>query len=285
MGVPSGQWDTIDKLSPQLLLASFSTGGGTCVGLNCTEPPFDNKEVRQAMMVGTDPAGFMMLAHAEGMYKRWWPSSPANPTVYIPTEELPAKDQLLYTYNPELAAQMLVDAGYPEGLKTSIYCRSITSALDQAALLKDQWSKIGVDAEIVSMDQSSLAAVQYAVTYKGAIVAGLDAANPIVTLTSEAPTGAWFNFSGFSDEACDELMAELVLAADVDEQNRLCKEGARIMLDELPYIQLTPSATRVYWWPWLKNYYGEFSLTDGAIHELIPYMWLDQDLKEEMGYK
>ena len=38
-----------------------------------------------------------------------------------------------------------------------------------------------------------------------------------------------------------------------------------------------------FWWPWLKNYHGE--LTVGYYNVISPqYIWLDQDLKEAMGY-
>jgi peptide/nickel transport system substrate-binding protein len=284
MAPPIAQWETIDRLSPDLISVTFSTGGGSAIGLNCTEPPFDEKEVRQAMIIGTDVTGFMRLLHAESLPQRWWPSSPANPAVYIPTEDLPAATQVLFTYNPTLAKQMLADAGYPEGFRTSIYVSSGATSLDIAALAKDQWVKIGVEADIVSMDPSTLASYQYAVTYEGTVVAGLDAANPIVTLVSEAQTGAWFNFAGYSNAAFDEVMDELAVEFDTPEQNRLCKEGALTMLEEFPYIPLSPTVTRVYWWPWLNNYYGEFSLSDGAMHSMIPYMWIDQGLKAEMGY-
>jgi len=41
----------------------------------------------------------------------------------------------------------------------------------------------------------------------------------------------------------------------------------------------------VYWWPWIKNYYGEVRLQDDCCwSQIMNYLWVDQDLKEEMGY-
>jgi len=39
-----------------------------------------------------------------------------------------------------------------------------------------------------------------------------------------------------------------------------------------------------YWWPWIKNYYGERSIGDGELATILAYAWIDQDLKAEMGY-
>ena len=38
------------------------------------------------------------------------------------------------------------------------------------------------------------------------------------------------------------------------------------------------------WWPWLKNYHGEYSIGAGNLNLFAKYVWIDQDLKEKMGY-
>ena len=38
------------------------------------------------------------------------------------------------------------------------------------------------------------------------------------------------------------------------------------------------------WWPWLKNYTGEESVGYYNAPNWLPYVWVDQDLKKEMGY-
>jgi hypothetical protein len=45
------------------------------------------------------------------------------------------------------------------------------------------------------------------------------------------------------------------------------------------------TVARMYYWPWIKNYYGEFTNTDdGTFGSLIQLMWIDENLKKEMGY-
>ncbi|MBA7554131.1 hypothetical protein ES705_46743 [subsurface metagenome] len=39
-----------------------------------------------------------------------------------------------------------------------------------------------------------------------------------------------------------------------------------------------------FWWPWVKNYYGERHATDIQLATYMAHAWLDQNLKAEMGY-
>jgi peptide/nickel transport system substrate-binding protein len=279
-----GQWDNYDSISPNLVSHTCAVGSGMALGLNCKKPPFDKKTVRQAVTIGTDMHAFAKYMRSDDQPIRFHPSSSKNPTVFVPDNELPEEIRALYNHDPAKAKKMLADAGYPKGFKTSIYCRNIARDQDVAAMVKDQWTKIGIDADIVVMDPSPLAKVMYAVEYDGALVATIDAANPIIVLSSEGKTGAWYNFSGWSNTAFDEIMTALEREIDIDKQNRMCKEGALLMMAGAPYLPLAPRVVRAYWWRWLNNYYGEFSLSDGAIHQLLPYMWIDQDLKKELGF-
>ena len=284
MGPQLGQWDTYGKISPDLKSYSDAIGSGYCVGLNNKKPPFDNVAVRQAVTVGTDMKAFAKYLKSDDQPIRFHPSSPKNPTVFIPDGELPAEIRALYSYDPAKAKQMLAAAGYPNGFKTTIYTRNIAQWQDIAAMVQDQWSKIGIDAKIEVMEQAPLAKVQYAVEYDAALVSTLDAANPIIVLSSEGKTKAYYNFAGYSDPAFDRAVTALERSNDIDEQNRLCKEAALIMMAGAPYLPLAPQTSRVYWWKWVNNYHGEFSISDGAVHQLLPYMWLDQGLKKKMGF-
>jgi len=53
---------------------------------------------------------------------------------------------------------------------------------------------------------------------------------------------------------------------------------------EIPYAYPVGA---LFWAPWLKGHSGEFGTGGGAergIGTLYKYMWVDQDLKKEMGY-
>jgi len=41
---------------------------------------------------------------------------------------------------------------------------------------------------------------------------------------------------------------------------------------------------RMWWWPWVKNCYGETDLGYKNFVPAIARMWIDEDLKDDMGY-
>ena len=72
---------------------------------------------------------------------------------------VPYSEQNLKTvsYDPEAAKQLLADAGYPDGFKLTITVPTGNTVFEQTAtILKDQWSKIGVDAAIDLLEIGTL---------------------------------------------------------------------------------------------------------------------------------
>jgi len=182
--------------------------------------------------------------------------------------------------------QMLADAGYPDGFKVPLYCSSEPSSQDHAALLADQWAKIGVDAEIIANEAVVHNTSLYDVTYKGSAIASHEISDPVNALVRFGLTTGYCNFGAYSNSHYDELMHELLLELDEDKKIPIEKEAGLILLKEVgPYIPLYAQISGHYWWPWIKNYYGEISADDGGVASIITYCWVDEDLKKEMGYK
>ena len=88
----------------------------------------------------------------------------------------------------------------------------------------------------------------------------------------------------YSNSVVDGLLDQVSASTDWDTQMALIKEVAVIVLGDAQNIPIGATPAGHWWWPWVKNHYGEFTLADGAFSELIMYIWLDQDLKEDMGY-
>ena len=64
----------------------------------------------------------------------------------------------------------------------------------------------------------------------------------------------------------------------------LMHQATILALTDLPHIPLYPTINGHYWWPWIGNYYGEVTTTDGGISSIAHYCYLDKDLKKSMGY-
>ena len=112
----------------------------------------------------------------------------------------------------------------------------------------------------------------------------MDCAAPIISLLDYGQTGAYHNWSDWSNERYDELCPLIASELDPDVFTELCKEASLIALYDVSHLPVFATPNGHFWWPWIKNYYGEVTLTDGEISSMMGYVWIDQDLKDSMGY-
>jgi peptide/nickel transport system substrate-binding protein len=280
--VDARHWETLDTTAPELETLKSPGNSGFLIFLKVDEPPFDNIDIRRALMIGTDIKAFGDLLGIGPVPILFYPTLPGTGGVFTPVKDLPASSRELFDYNPTLAKQMIADV-YPDGLEIDYYAESEAFALDQASLLKFQWEKIGVDVTIKSFDTVTHDKHLYDRTYRHVLGARHGSADPKHTLEWSV-TGDARNWAGYSNEWFDKQMALVKSEPDADERNRILKEMTLHIISQVTTIGLSPTPEANYWWPWVKNYYGEACVLDKAIAPVLARAWLDQDLKAEMGY-
>jgi peptide/nickel transport system substrate-binding protein len=284
-GVPITGWTTLDK-TPGIKYSAYPSLG-EMLYLRSDSEPFDDVKVRQAMMIGTDLKAFAKLFKAEDMSPYWMPISSANPKAHIPWDELPADIQLLYDYNPDLAKKMLAEAGYPNGFKTRYLSMSTPDELDEANLLVDMWAKIGVDVEVDSFETTVYRSKIYSnpPDFEGSMTFGIPTVDPTLVYGMYYRTDGYCNFGEYSASGFDVLSDKLSMELDDEKRNAMAKEASLIVMRDVIGIPLYLGSSRLYYWPWVKGYYGELSIHDWSLSGLTPYMWIDQNMKKEMGFK
>jgi peptide/nickel transport system substrate-binding protein len=272
----------LDRTAPELLSNRDPVGFSTGLWFNTASGPFADVRLRQAILMGTDLEAFGRM-FGKKVEKLRYPFESANRTVFTPLAELPEDIRVLYDYNPEGARKLLDELGIPRGFKMNVVVNDDHPGLDVASLFAEQMEKIGIEAEL---DVQEIA-IQRGNNLKGAFLHmsgdSIGTANPVEALR-QLTTGQYFNFSHTSIPALDEMVARILQESDFAERDRLCKEAGLIALRQIPGIPLVPSLQGVFWWPWLKNYYGERYVQDQDYINTIAHAWLDQDLKKEMGY-
>jgi len=270
----------------------YSAGRAHMVSLRNDQAPFDDVKVRRAMSLGTDGAEFMLLFRSEGLPMDYFPFAPGHPA-YTPLEELPADIQALYGYDPDLAMEILTEVFGPPGddgffFKTKITVEPSPIELEVASVLKDQWSKINVELEINQVDEITFVAETYPLpvpTYEGCVLGSWSTADPLRSMLTGFTSLATGNVDCYFNPEVDDILFRADLELDEAEKTRLTKEAGAIIREDWPTLPMYLDGSRSYWWPWVQNYYGETSITDDAgFCPVIKYMWLDLDLKAEMGY-
>jgi peptide/nickel transport system substrate-binding protein len=181
---------------------------------------------------------------------------------------------------------MLAEAGYPDGFETEYWVHTRHVAyLDDANLLEDQWAKIGVDLKIKSMDYPTHRAAIYKKEFPAAYNGGHEAGNPISAIINFGPKDAFLNHDHYTNPRVEVLADQIERELDEGKRNQMIKEAGLEMFMDVRVIPLYLPPKANYWWPWLKNYHGEVSLQDGHPGSLWQYLWVDQNMKQEMGFK
>ncbi len=285
--MPAEYWNTLDTTATEIKKANISGGTSNRLGLRCDIPPFNDVKVRRAMMIGTDLKQHQNVWFAAGMPIHYYPIIPGHPA-YTPMEKLPQDIRILYDYNPELAKKMLAEAGYPNGFKMDFHTDStVPKAMDLASLVKDQWAKIGVEVTIKPADAVEHTRKKYShpPIWTGAFWDNIMEASATRMFTMYHKTGVDLNYMAYSNPELDKLCEQMEKELDVAKQDQQIKAAGDILMRDVPSIPVSITPQRIYWWPWIRNYYGSYTIQDDCnFAELIPYMWIDEGMKKDMGH-
>jgi ABC-type transport system substrate-binding protein len=156
----AGTVDQITNLSPDdyetvkadanLVFLPIANPNILYLAMTNTFEPFDNVEVRKAIAMGVDRQRIVDNFYAEGSVvpTHFTPCSIANGCVGDPW----------YEFDAAAAKQVLADAGFPDGFKTTIYYRDVFRGyLPEPGLVAVEFQtqlldNLGIEAEVVVME-------------------------------------------------------------------------------------------------------------------------------------
>ncbi len=104
---------------------------------------------------------------------------------------------------------MLADAGYPNGFTIKLPVQSTPYDQDHAALLKDQWAKIGVTVELETGNQIAVWERLKSGKWSGASIAEVEYVNPVSTVAMIGKSfekGGWINMGRYSNPEVDAMI-------------------------------------------------------------------------------
>jgi peptide/nickel transport system substrate-binding protein len=261
-------------------------GGILAISMRTDKPnlPFKDLKVRQALMMATDFQSIknqldsgddeiltFPLANIKGYDK-----------AYMAMNEMPADVQALYNYNPDKAKQLLAEAGYPNGFKTKITTFNNPDYIDYLSAVKAMWAKVGVDVTIQPMEFGAYMGMTMSRQYEEMLYGFFVQPGPYAQLF-DFRGNSTFNRSWINDPKVEATYNE-ILKYDLTDQAKVDKLHHDIMpyvLSQAWYIPRPTPNVYYFWQPWLKNYNGEVDL--GYNPSWGKYVWIDQNLKKQMG--
>lgn len=283
--LPLDRKDELIKQIPELV---WSQGpwppGDNNVYMRVDEgPPLDDIRVRRALWMAVDYEDISdKISGGVGLY-------PYTAVVNLgfpqetPKAELPAELVETFTFNLEKAKALLTEAGYPTGFKTQLWIGSDERSIDVASLLAGYWDKLGVELEIVTNE----AAVHFSLTqelgHHGMAMRSLGGEPPLGSANFYRPDHPQ-NVAQWRDQKFEELFLAASKETDFAKQTVIVKELDIYHAMSYTVKKLTARMVYSVWWPWVKNYYGEFDSAYQNIGPIVARAWIDEDLKKEMGY-
>ena len=206
--------------------------------LNNAEAPFDNEKVRQALCYAIDPQEIMMMV-SDGKGTEVGSSMfPSFGKYFMP--------ELNDTYNTDIekARELLKEAGFEDGFSFTITVPSnYQPHIDTAQVLKEEFKKIGVDAQIQLIEWDSWVSDVYQNRQFQSTLVGVDASNitgsaMLQRFTSDNAK----NFINYSNADYDAAFEKAISSTNDDEKTKYYKECERILSENAAnvYIQDLP---------------------------------------------
>ena len=228
--------------------------------MNTSVSPLDNKQVRQAIAMAIDKEKIIAVATG-GL---------AQPTGVILPPAMPCYDanQPTWPYDPARAKELLAQAGYADGLSTTILTSHTPAQAAVEQVIQSNLAEIGIQADIKQVTGSTAQTLQRSqANQMGQTSWGADYPDPSVFINPNLTGGAvgpgGSNFAWYSNPEVDKLAAQADTTLDQAARCDLYHQIEQIIVDDAPWVPLyTPSfvtliSPRVTQF-WINPTYGTF---------------------------
>ncbi len=283
-------WEDADSLlstSPELEYIRYLGNVSVNIFMHVDQPdiPQYDIRVRRALNLAINNQELVDEYYGGNAVVSTFPTMPAPElmTMYTPMEEMPEWFQEMYEYHPDKARELLAEAGYPDGFKTEVLLTA-TSA-DYLSLVVAYLADVGVEMELTVKEIGAYYGLAFGKTYKDMVYSGATTETPYSF--NYFKKGALVNFSGVDDPIIQAGYIESNTYAILDnpKAHAILKDVFKYVSEQVISIELPTTYWYMFWQPWVMDYSGEISVGFYNYYNFPTYLWIDQDMKEEMTGK
>ncbi len=281
-----GSYGTIDQTQALLRTnpniygqETYSPRGGAGYMFRLDKTPWNDVRVRRAMNLAIDYNQWAQLVYSLSKAS----ALAIEPrTTWFKDRNLSDAPEGLgewFQHDPEKAKRLLAEAGYPNGFKTTLeYFKYAQSNEENVELLRDFWAKIGVEAELKSMD--------YTVFRANVDSAGWENISHAFSFPNRMDVDSQLNFlyskglgiktqGGINDPKIDEWVLAFWASKDEGERIKLLRQIRERSLDQVFYIPnpITPGLQMIQ--PWVRNLTPNNNAFGAQDYRPIAYAWID----------
>ena len=287
-------WDvfpTFNEEHPELKWVRIDLGGGAPLSINTQNKQYSDIRVRRALMMAIDWDSLVKYYFGGVAEIVTWPimynSQYAKMFLGLDDPDCPDSVKELYRYNPDKAKALLKEAGYPNGFKAVAECSSTADNVDYLSVIKDMWSKVGIDMEIKPSESAVWNKRMNSLLWEDVALTTLGGHAAQLTQFTAMYGDTYINQSRVNDPVIAEALPKVQHALAYGTQAEamgIYRELLKYVLDQAYAIPRPAPPQYEMWWPWLKNFHGESSVGTWNSRTWTTWVWLDQELKKKMGY-
>ncbi|ASK62327.1 glutathione ABC transporter substrate-binding protein GsiB [Virgibacillus phasianinus] len=234
------------------------------LAMNNRKEPFNDVKVRKAINLAINKEAFIKVVKSG--FAKPLDSVIAPKTAFYSGQEV-------YKYNLEKAKQLLKEAGYADGFKTTVWGENNSTSMKGMQFIQQQLAEIGVEVEIVPMETGTMSEkiwsakpneTELEMYYGGWSPSTGDADWGIRPLLGgkEAFPPQSYNTAYYSNDKVNELISKALLTADPKEREKYYAEMQKIIWDDAPWAFLSVDYTISGKKDYLK---GVYLLPDGSL--------------------
>ena len=278
----------LQRTNPDIAIWPFYQRSLDAISLNPQKAPFDDIRVRHALQMAIDLETISDTYY--GGFADWQPPRFIGAKgFYTEWEEWPAELKQYYTYDPAGAERLLDEAGYPRGadgvrFKFEHQHRDIGD-IGYVEIVAGYWADIGVDVTLSIHEWPTLAANMTERNYES-IYGGMarEAPDWAMGLYNSDSVRLSTYVGGVENPVLAATQAAYFGATSIDEQMQAASEhGMEVIRHH--YMIWGPMAPGYQAsQPWVKGFNGETLNTVQYEQNVLARLWIDQDLKREMGF-
>ncbi len=278
----------LQRTNPDIAIWPFYQRSLDAISLNPQKAPFDDIRVRHALQMALDLETISDTYY--GGFADWQPPRFIGAKgFYTEWEEWPAELKQYYTYDPAGAERLLDEAGYPRGadgvrFKFEHQHRDIGD-IGYVEIVAGYWADIGVDVTLSIHEWPTLAANMTERNYES-IYGGMarEAPDWAMGLYNSDSVRLSTYVGGVENPVLAATQAAYFGATNIDEQMQAASEhGMEVIRHH--YMIWGPMAPGYQAsQPWVKGFNGETLNTVQYEQNILARLWIDQDLKREMGF-
>lgn len=231
--IPASDLSRVQENS-KLQLLRVADNSTAYMAMNTQKKPFNDVKVRQAISYAIDTKAVVKTAF-RGVGNA--AVGPISPNIKYSDKSLQ-----VHEYNVQKAKELLKEAGYPNGFKTTIWTNDKKERTDMATVIQSELKEVGITVDIKVMEWGAYL-TELAKGTQDMFILGWVCQTPDPDMAVYSPfysgnAGAGGNMSFLKDSKLDDLILKGRTMKDSDERKEVYYDIQKEIKDQAPWVFL-----------------------------------------------